>query len=192
MVSADEIREAFAAIADALRVVVAGELTAVDDSSPSRRRGGARSAGADWAVLTAPGLGLLRHGARRAGRRRALAVRRRAGGRVVAADGHAVLVAADADIDPERRPHRATQSYEAFALPPGGPGLDGLYLDAVSAALAESGVGGTVGVEPATCPDGVRGLLARRRRVDLTAALRDARAGQDGRGGRRPCARARR
>ena len=67
---------------------------------------------------------------------------------------------ADADIDPTAVRTGATHSYQAFSLPPGGPGLDGLYLETVSAALAESGVGGTVGFERATCPDGVRSLLA--------------------------------
>ena len=144
-----------------------------------------RAAGADWAVLTAPASVSYATGHDEpAGAGRSPF----AGGpavAIVAADGHTVLVAADADIDPGAVRTDATQSYEAFALPPGGPGLDGLYLDTVRAALAESGVGGTVGVEPATCPDGVRGLLAGTT-VDLTAALRDARVGQDARGGGGP------
>ena len=44
--------------------------------------------------------------------------------------------------------------------------------------LAEAGVGGTVALEPATCPDGVRRLLDGLgvAVVDATAVLRDARA----------------
>lgn len=149
-------------------------MTGVDERA-LRVAEAVRAAGADWAVLTAPASVSYATGHDEpAGAGRSPF----AGGpavAIVAADGDTVLVAADADIDPTAVRTDATQSYEAFALPPGGPGLDGLYLDTVRAALAESGVGGTVGFEPATCPDGVRGLLAGTT-VDLTAALRDARA----------------
>ena len=149
-------------------------MTGVDERA-LRVAEAVRAAGADWAVLTAPASVSYATGHDEpAGAGRSPF----AGGpavAIVAADGDTVLVAADADIDPGVVRADAMQSYEAFALPPGSRGLDGLYLDAVRAALAESGVGGTVGFEPATCPDGVRGLLAGTT-VDLTAALRDARA----------------
>lgn len=134
-----------------------------------------RAAGAGWAVLTAPAsVAYVTGHDEPAGAGRSPF----AGGpavAIVAADGRTVLVAADADIDPGAVRADETRSYEAFALPPGGPGLNGLYLEAVRVALAESGVGGTVGVEPAMCPDGVRGLLAATT-VDLTVALREARS----------------
>lgn len=148
-------------------------MTAVDERA-IRVAEAIGSAGADWAVLTSPAAVSYATGHDEpAGAGRSPF----SGGPAVAivgADGHSVLVAADADVDPAAIRAGATRDYPAFALPPGGPGLDGLYLDAVRAALSEAGVGGTVGVEPATCPDGVRGLLAGT--VDMTAALRDARA----------------
>jgi hypothetical protein len=81
-----------------------------------------------------------------------------------------VLVAADADIDPRVRTARL--DYEAFALRRAAP---------ASRPLSRHGAGGAPGpawagrsASAATCPDGVRGLLAGTT-VDLTAALRDAR-----------------
>ena len=136
------------------------------------------SIGADWAVLTSPASVSYATGHDEpAGAGRSPF----SGGpavAVVARDGCALLVAADADLDPEAVRAERTHGYAAFALAPGGPGLDGLYLKAVSAALAEAGVGGTVALEPATCPDGVRRLLDGLgvAVVDATAALRDARA----------------
>ncbi len=136
------------------------------------------SIGADWAVLTSPASVSYATGHDEpAGAGRSPF----SGGPAVAVaarDGRALLVAADADLDPEAVRAERTHGYPAFALAPGGPGLDGLYLKAVSAALAEAGVGGTVALEPATCPDGVRRLLDGLgvAVVDATAALRDARA----------------
>jgi Xaa-Pro dipeptidase len=135
-----------------------------------------RAAGADWAVLTAPAsvsYATGHHEPAGAGRSPF------AGGpavAIVSARGESLLVAADADVDAEAVRADATRAYSAFALPPGGPGLEGLYLDAVAAALAGTGAGGTVAIEPAACPDGVRRLLAGAKTVDVTAALRDARA----------------
>jgi Xaa-Pro dipeptidase len=137
-----------------------------------------RSIGADWAVLTSPASVSYATGHDEpAGAGRSPF----SGGpavAIVAGDGRAVLVAADADLDPGAVRAERTHDYPAFALPPGGPGLAGLYLEAASAALAEAGVGGTVALEPATCPDGVRRLLEGRgaATVEATAALRDARA----------------
>jgi Xaa-Pro dipeptidase len=136
------------------------------------------SIGADWALLTSPASVSYATGHDEpAGAGRSPF----SGGpavAVIARDGRALLVAADADLDPEAVRAERTHSYAAFALAPGGPGLDGLYLKAVSAALAEAGVGGTVALEPATCPDAVRRLLDGLgvAVVDATAALRDARA----------------
>jgi len=119
-----------------------------------------RSAGADWAILTAPASVSYAtgHGEPAGAGRSPFA-----GGpavAIVSAGGEAVLVAADADLDPGAVRADATRTYPAFALPPGGPGLDGLYLAAVAAALAETGAGGTVAIEPAACPSLTRGELA--------------------------------
>ena len=137
-----------------------------------------RSIGADWAVLTAPASVSYATGHDEpAGAGRSPF----SGGpavAIVSGDGRAVLVAADADLDPGAVRAERTHGYPAFALAPGGPGLAGLYLDAASAALTEAGIGGTIALEPATCPEGVRRLLdgAAVATVDATAALRDARA----------------
>jgi Xaa-Pro aminopeptidase len=148
------------------------------DARNRRIAEGLRSIGADWAVLTAPASVSYATGHDEpAGAGRSPF----SGGpavALVAGDGRAVLVAADADLDPGAVRADRTRDYPAFAPPPGGPGLDGLYLEAASAALAEAGVGGTVALEPATCPAGVRRLLdgLAVATVDATGALRDARA----------------
>jgi Xaa-Pro aminopeptidase len=135
-----------------------------------------RSVGADWGVLTAPASVSYATGHDEpAGAGRSPF----AGGpavAIVSAAGESVLVAADADVDPGAVRTGAVRTYEAFALPPGGPGLDGLYVAAVRAVLAEAGVGGRIAIEPAACPEGVRRLLEGAEAVDATAALRDARA----------------
>ena len=137
-----------------------------------------RSIGADWAVLTSPASVSYATGHDEpAGAGRSPF----SGGpavAIVATDGRAVLVAPDADLDPGAVRAECTHEYPAFALPPGGPGVDGLYLAAASAALGEAGVAGAVALEPATCPDGVRRLLGGLgvTAVDATAALREARA----------------
>jgi len=113
---------------------------------------------------------------RRAGRCRPLAVRGGPGGGDRVGRRRGGAAAADADLDPGAVRADATRTYPAFALPPGGPGLDGLYLGALAAALTETGAGGTVAIEPAACPDGVLRLLEGVTTVDVAAGLRDARA----------------
>src|SRR5512133_2324667 len=101
-----------------------------------------RSIGADWAVLTSPASVSYATGHDEpAGAGRSPF----SGGpavAIVSGDGRAELVAADADLDHGAVRADRTRDYAAFAPPPGGPGPDGLYLEAASAAIAEAGLGG--------------------------------------------------
>ena len=94
---------------------------------------------------------------------------------IVDAQGRSLLVASDAEVDPER-PLRCDRvvTYEGFAPDPAGPPLERLYADAVAQALADAGVGGTVAAEPATFPASVAALVGDV--ADFAGALRSARA----------------